>query len=96
MKRKAKEKIQEQTPESKSQCIKLQLKGMIETLYMRTGCNTATSPLLVSSVGGVSLGAAMVYERAQWGLYVDIAGQAFVLHAPEPYWLYKQAMEILS
>ena len=89
-------KLNRSRPANIAELVKLQLKGMIETLYMRTGCNTAASPLLVASVGGVSLGAAMVYERAQWGLYVDIAGQAFVLHAPEPYWLYKEAMEVLS
>ena len=89
-------KLNRTRPANIAELIKRQLKGMIETLYMRTGCNMETSPLLMASVGGVPLGVVMVYERAQWSLYADIAGQAFVLHAPEPYWVYKQAMEILS
>ena len=94
MKRKAKEEAKEQT---KALCIKLQLKGMIESLYMQQTHNRWLSvPYKTASLYGVLLVVAMVCSAGRWHLYVTIGDQVFEMEQPEPYWLYKKAMEILS
>ena len=97
MKRKAKEKTKEQTSEGKAQCIKLQLKGMIESLYMQQANNRWLSvPYKTASLYGVLLVVAMVCSAGRWRLYVTIGDQVFEMEQPEPYWLYKEAMKVLS
>lgn len=96
MKRKVKEKAQEQTPESKAQCIKLQLKGMIETLYMRHATDQVTAlPLMAMSVYNVPI-AAVMFKRGCWHLYVTIGAQCFGLMDCSLDALYKTAMKELS
>jgi hypothetical protein len=87
----------EPTAESKSQCIKLQLKGMIETLYMRHVTDPMMSfPMLVSSACGVPVGVAMIGKDKRWYLYVTIGEQGFELVEDSLYMLYNSAMKELS
>ena len=97
MKIKAKEQAKEQTTDSKSQCIKLQLKGMIETLYMRHVTDPLMSfPMLVSSACGVPVGVVMIGKDKRWYLYVTIGEQGFELVDYSLYMLYNSAMKELS
>ena len=97
MKRKEKEQAKEQTAESKTQCIKLQLKGMIESLYMQQTHNRWLSvPYKTASLYGMLLVVSMVCSAGRWHLYVTIGDQVFEMEQPEPFWLYKEAMKVLS
>ena len=87
----------EPTAESKAQCIKLQLKGMIETLYIRHAINPRTTfPMRVSAACGVPVGVTMICKDNIWYLYVTIGEQGFELVDNSLYMLYNSAMKVLS
>lgn len=87
----------EPTAESKAQCIKLQLKGMIESLYMQQAHNRWLSvPYKTATLYGMLLVVSIVHSAGRWRLYVTIGDQVFEMEQPEPYWLYKEAMKVLS
>lgn len=90
-------KLNRSRPANIAELIKLQLKGMIESLYMQQASNRwLPVPVKTGSLYGVMLVASMMYSSGKWHLYVTIGDQVFEMEQPEPFWLYKEAMKVLS